>query len=301
MPSHIFTRLGLWNESIRSNNDSANSAVCYAESVNPDATWVSEIHAVDYLVYAYLQKGDNTRAELELEKVQAIKKTFPANSYASAYALIAVPSRLAIENKDWKRASELKLPLTEMNWDKSYWPKAMLHFSKILGFSNLKNISSAQKELTILKSIHQELIKSEDDYKSGQVAIQISSANAWIELAKGNSEKALNFMLIAADLESKTSKHAVTPGEIIPADELLADMYLALNKPKKALETYKINLKGHPFRFNGLYGAAKAAQQINDNKQAEFYFQELITLCESTNSNRPELDEAEQFLSKKLI
>ena len=301
MPSHIFTRLGLWNESIRSNNDSANSAVCYAESVNPDATWVSEIHAVDYLVYAYLQKGDNTRAELELEKVQAIKKTFPANSYASAYALIAVPSRLAIENKDWKRASQLKLPLTEMNWDKSYWPKAMLHFSKILGFSNLKNISSAQKELTILKSIHQELIKSEDDYKSGQVAIQISSANAWIELAKGNSEKALNFMLIAADLESKTSKHAVTPGEIIPADELLADMYLALNQPKKALETYKINLKGHPFRFNGLYGAAKAAQQINDNKQAEFYFQELITLCESTNSNRPELDEAEQFLSKKLI
>jgi len=301
MPSHIFTRLGLWNESIRSNNDSANSAVCYAESVNPDATWVSEIHAVDYLVYAYLQKGDNTRAELELKKVQAIKKTFPANSYASAYALIAVPSRLAIENKDWKRASELKLPLTEMNWDKSYWPKAMLHFSKILGFSNLKNISSAQKELTILKSIHQELIKSEDDYKSGQVAIQINSANAWIELAKGNSEKALNFMLIAADLESKTSKHAVTPGEIIPADELLADMYLALNQPKKALETYKINLKGHPFRFNGLYGAAKAAQQINDNKQAEFYFQELITLCESTNSNRPELDEAEQFLSKKLI
>ena len=301
MPSHIFTRLGLWNESIRSNNDSANSAVCYAESVNPDATWVSEIHAVDYLVYAYLQKGDNTRAELELEKVQAIKKTFPANSYASAYALIAVPSRLAIENKDWKRASQLKLPLTEMNWDKSYWPKAMLHFSKILGFSNLKNISSAQKELTILKSIHQELIKSEDDYKSGQVAIQINSASAWIELAKGNSEKALNFMLIAADLESKTSKHAVTPGEIIPADELLADMYLALNKPKEALETYKINLKGHPFRFNGLYGAAKAAQQINDNKQAEFYFQELITLCKSTNSNRPELDEAEQFLSKKLI
>ena len=108
-------------------------------------------------------------------------------------------------------------------------------------------------------------------------------------------------MLIASDLESKTSKHAVTPGEIIPADELLADMYLALNKPKKALETYKLNLKGHPNRFNGLYGAAKAAQQINDSKQATFYFQELITLCESTNSNRPELAEAKQFISKKLI
>ena len=301
MPSHIFTRLGLWNESIRSNNDSASSAVCYAESVNPDATWVSEIHAIDYLVYAYLQKGDNTRAEFELEKLQAIKKTFPANSYASAYALIAVPSRLAIENKDWKRATELQLPSTEMNWDKSHWSKAMLHFSKILGFSNLNNISSAQNELTILKTLHQKLIKSQDVYKSGQVAIQINSANAWIELAKGNYEKALDFMLTAADLESKTSKHAVTPGEIIPADELLADMYLALNKPKKALETYKLNLKGHPYRFNGLYGAAKASLQINDSKQAAFYFQELITLCESSNSNRPELVEAKQFVSKKLI
>ncbi|MDB9712717.1 hypothetical protein OAA78_03425, partial [Flavobacteriaceae bacterium] len=104
MPSHIFTRLGLWNESIKSNIDSANSAVCYAESVNPNASWVSEIHALDYLVYAYLQLGDNTKAQLEMDKMKMIKEVFPSDHFASAYALIAVPSRLAVENKNWELA-----------------------------------------------------------------------------------------------------------------------------------------------------------------------------------------------------
>ena len=110
MPSHIFTRLGLWKESIKSNIDSAQSAVCYAESVNPDANWVSEIHALDYLVYAYLQLGDNQKAKLELTKMNEIKEVFPSDHFASAYALIAVPCRLAIENKNWDLASKLELP-----------------------------------------------------------------------------------------------------------------------------------------------------------------------------------------------
>ena len=120
MPSHIFTRLGLWNESIKSNIDSANSAVCYAESVNPEASWVSEIHAIDYLVYAYLQIGDNASAEKEFEKVQAIKSVFPVNHFASAYALIAVPARMVVENKKWVEASKLELPKTEMDWEKAH-------------------------------------------------------------------------------------------------------------------------------------------------------------------------------------
>ena len=118
MPSHIFTRLGLWNESIKSNIDSANSAVCYAESVNPNANWVSEIHALDYLVYAYLQMGDNVRAQSEMNKMIEIKEVFPSDHFASAYALIAVPSRLAVENKDWQLATELELPKTNLDWDK---------------------------------------------------------------------------------------------------------------------------------------------------------------------------------------
>ena len=296
MPSHIFTRLGLWEESIKSNIDSANSAVCYAESVNPYANWVSEIHALDYLVYAYLQLGDNEKAQLEMNKIQNIKEVFPSDHFAAAYALVAVPSRLAVENKNWKLATQLKLPETNLDWDKAHWPKAMLHFSKALGFSNLGNSSAANKELKSLLELRDKLIESKNTYETGQVTIQIEAVRGWIEYSKGNSEKAIEYMKLASDLESKTTKAAVTPGEIIPADELLADLYLALNKPDMALEAYKENLKGHPFRFNGIYGAAKAAEKLNNIKLAVYYFDQLVKLSSKTKSSRLEIIEAKNFL-----
>ena len=296
MPSHIFTRLGLWNESIKSNIDSANSAVCYAESVNPDANWVSEIHALDYLVYAYLQLGDNTKAQSEMNKMQQIKEIFPADHFASAYALIAVPSRIAIENKNWELATQLELPKAKLDWEKAHWPKAMLHFSRALGFSNTGNSFEAEKELKSLIILRDKLIEAKNTYEIGQVTIQIEAVRAWIEYSKGNSEKAIEYMKLASNLESKTSKAAVTPGEIIPADELLADLYLALNKPEKALETYELNLEGHPFRFNGIYGAAKAAEKLNDIKLAVYYFDQLVKLSSGINSSRPEISEAKEFI-----
>jgi tetratricopeptide (TPR) repeat protein len=297
MPSHIFTRLGLWNESIKSNIDSADSAVCYAESVNPNANWVSEIHALDYLVYAYLQLGDNAKAQSEMDKIQEIKEVFPSDHFASAYALIAVPSRLAIENKNWELATQLELPKTKLDWDKAHWPKAMLHFSRALGYSNIGNSNAAENELKSLIILRDKLTEAKNSYESGQVTIQIEAVRGWIEYSKGNSKKAIEYMKLASDLESKTSKAAVTPGEIIPADELLADLYLALNKPKQALEAYKINLEGHPFRFNGIYGAAKAAEKLNDIKLAVYYFDQLVKLSAKTNSSRPEISEAKDYLA----
>ena len=297
MPSHIFTRLGLCNESIKSNIDSADSAVCYAESVNPNANWVSEIHALDYLVYAYLQLGDNVKAQSEMDKMQEIKEVFPSDHFASAYALIAVPSRLAIENKNWELATQLELPKTKLDWDKAHWPKAMLHFSRALGYSNIGNSSAAENELKSLIILRDKLTEAKNTYESGQVTIQIEAVRGWIEYSKGNSKKAIEYMKSASNLESKTSKAAVTPGEIIPADELLADLYLALNKPKQALEAYKINLEGHPFRFNGIYGAAKAAEKLNDIKLAVYYFDQLVKLSAETNSSRPEISEAKDYLA----
>ena len=296
MPSHIFTRLGLWNESIKSNINSADSAVCYAKSVNPEANWVSEIHALDYLVYAYLQLGDNEKAQSEMNKIQEIKEVFPADHFASAYALIAVPSRLAIENKNWQLATQLKLPKTKLDWDKAHWPKAILHFSRALGFSNTGNPTAAEKELKSLIVLRNKLSEAKNTYESGQVTIQIEAVRGWIEYSKGNSIKAIEYMKLASNLESKTSKAPVTPGEIIPAYELLGDLYLALNKPKQALEAYKLNLKEHPFRFNGIYGAAKAAEKLSDIKLALYYFNQLVKLSAETNSSRPEISEAKYFL-----
>ena len=297
MPSHIFTRLGLWKESIKSNIDSAQSAVCYAESVNPDANWVSEIHALDYLVYAYLQLGDNQKAKLELTKMNEIKEVFPSDHFASAYALIAVPCRLAIENKNWDLAAKLELPKTNLDWEKADWPVAILHFSRALGFSNLGETFEAEKELQSLISLRDKLSDADKPYESGQVTIQIEAVRAWIEFSKGNSNKAVDYMKLASNLESKTSKAAVTPGEIIPADELLGDLYLALNKPKEALASYKLNLELRPFRFNGIYGAAKAAEKLEDIKLARYYYNQLIELTSEVNSSRPEINEAKDFLT----
>ena len=297
MPSHIFTRLGLWKESIKSNIDSAQSAVCYAESVNPDANWVSEIHALDYLVYAYLQLGDNQKAKSELTKMNEIKEVFPSDHFASAYALIAVPCRLALENKNWKLATKLELPKTNLDWEKADWPVAMLHFSRALGFSNLGETFKAENELKSLIALRDKLSNADKPYESGQVTIQIEAVKAWIEFSKGNSKKAIDFMKHASTLESKTSKAAVTPGEIIPADELLGDLYLALNKPKEALASYQLNLEVRPFRFNGIYGAAKAAEKLEDIKLARYYYNKLIELTSEVNSSRPEINEAKDFLT----
>ena len=301
MPSHIFTRLGLWQESIETNINSASSAVCYAESVNPDARWAQEIHAVDYLVYAYLQMGNNQKAQEYLNETKDISTVFPKQHFAISYALTAMPVRMALENKQWEDASNLKLPSIDFTWETLHWETALFHFGKALGYAHTNNIVSAEQELQSLRTSHEALLKNKESYKAGQVNIQVHASEAWIELAKGNQDKALALMKKAALLESQTSKHPVTPGEVLPADELLGDMLLALNKPAEALEAYEANLKGHPNRFNGIYGAAIAAKQIGNIEKATSYFKQLIELTKDSNSDRPELEEAIYFINETAI
>ncbi|SEL86903.1 Tetratricopeptide repeat-containing protein [Aquimarina amphilecti] len=301
MPSHIFTRLGLWQESINTNINSASSAVCYAESVNPGANWAQEIHAVDYLVYAYLQMGNNQKAQEYLNEMQNVKSVFPKQHFATTYALSAMPVRMILENKQWEEATKLDLPSINFTWETLHWEKAMHHFGKALGFAHTGEIELAENELTTLKTLHQKLLDEEELYKAGQVNIQVHAAQAWIELAKSNDEKALKLMKKAALLESQTSKHAVTPGELLPADELLGDMLLELNDPMEALKAYEINLLSHPNRFNGIYGAALAAKKSKDLDKAISYFKQLIELAKYSNSNREELIEAKTFIKNQNI
>ncbi len=301
MPSHIFTRLGLWQESIDTNINSANSATCYAESVNPESTWTQEIHAVDYLVYAYLQMGDNKNALAYLKDMDSVDNVFPKDHFASTYALSAIPVRMVLENKQWEKAANLELPSINFDWEKLHWQKAMIHFARALGACHLNDIKSAENELASLKKLHKNLIDLNDEYKSGQVMIQVQAAEGWIQLAKGNKNEALNFMKKAVELEGKTSKHPVTPGEVLPADELLGDMLLALKMPAEALVAYELNLIGHPNRFNGIYGAAIAAEKSGDKEKATNYYNQLIELTKDSNSDRVEVKEAKEFIKQPAI
>ena len=299
MPSHIFTRLGLWDESISSNVYSAAAAKCYAMEVEMDGVWANEIHAMDYLVYAYLQKGDNANAIKQQEYLQSIYNINPHNIPAIAYPFAAIPSRIALENKRWQEASDLEIHNSEVNWDLFPWQKSILHYARALGFSRIKDLESAKAEIDTLELLREELLKNKSDYYASQVMIEIKSAQAWLQLSRGNNTEAVALMREASDLESNTEKHGVTPGEVLPARELLGDMLLELNQPKMALEEYELNLIDRPNRFNGIYGAAIASDQLGDKEKTSKYFQMLLDFTEGSNSDRPEVIEAIKYLEDR--
>jgi tetratricopeptide (TPR) repeat protein len=300
MPSHIFTRLGLWDESIDTNINSTSSAVCYSESVDPDAHWAQELHAMDYLVYAYLQRGNNKMAIAQNEYMHTFKKVFPLD-FAASYAMLAIPARIVLENKHWEKAANLQLPPIDFPWHQFPWQMSILHFTKAMGYSHLGDIVSSEKEVSILQSFHKELININDVYAAKQVLIQIKTSQAWIHYATNNYEEAVALMIEAAKLEDNTAKHPVTPGEVLPTRELLGDLYLALSKPEKALESYETDINKHPNRFNGLYGAAIAAKQAGNKEKATLYFNQLIELTKDSNSDRIEIVEAKEFIGQKSI
>jgi TolA-binding protein len=298
MPSHIFTRLGLWDECINSNLASVSSARCYAESAGIKGHWDEELHGLDYLVYAYLQKGENDLAKKQWDYLKTIKDVHPLN-FKVAYAFAAIPSRYLLENKRWNEAANLKVHYADFPWKDFQWQEAIVHFTRLLGSVHIGNIDSAKAELKELNRIHDKLIEQKDSYKANQVQVQVKTAEAWIKLKEGANNEALMLMNFAADLEDKTEKHPVTPGEVIPARELLGDLLLQMNEPAKALEAYEADLKKHPNRFNGLYGAGLAAEKSGNLEKAEFYYGKLLASVSGTNSNRPELAALKLFFKKQ--
>ncbi len=297
MPSHIFTRLGLWEEAINSNLNSTSSALCYSQSIDSEGHWDEELHGMDYLVYAYLQLGDNEKAIGQLDYLKSFKKVYPIN-FKVAYATAAIPSRIALENKNWIEAANLQLPPNDIEWENFPWEKSILHFARAMGQVRTGNIESAKKELDTLKINHQKLLDTDEIYKANQVKIQLNTVQAWIFLAMDRGDEALSLMKETAEMEYNTSKHAVTPGEVIPAGELLGDLLMEMGKPEKALLVYEFDLQQHPNRFNGISGLARAASATNDKPKATKYFELLLSQAQNSNSTRSELREAKEFIGK---
>lgn len=301
MPSHIFTRLGLWDESIESNVNSASSARCYAEASDMDGHWFSELHAMGYLVYAYLQKGDNEKAIEQYDYMKTIYNVYASNIAAIAYPFAAVPARIALENKDWNTAANLVLHNSEIQWEDFPWQNSLIHFARAIGSAHLKDFNATEKELEILRSLRQKIIDNGSEANGNQVLIQIKIAQGWLYFLKGQQEDGLTLVKEAVDMEDIFGVHGITPGKLIPAREFLAEMLLVMDNPMEALEAYEENMTVNPNRFNGIYGAAVAAQQSGDNEKASMYYQQLLELTKDSNSNRPELEEARAFVEQKTI
>ncbi len=296
MPSHTFTRLGLWDECIKSNLASVASAKCYAEQSGIKGHWDEELHGMDYLMYSYLQKGENKLANEQLKYLETIHEVHPAN-FKVAYAFAAIPARFLLENKNWYRAATLQMAPANFSWLQFPWQESIIHFTRLLGAAHLGNIKNANIELEKLKLLHDTLEQQKDEYKSQQVAIQIKTGEAWIQFAKEKTTVALNLMKLAADMEDGTEKHPVTPGEVLPARELLGDMLLQINQYENALLAYEAVLQKCPNRFNSLYGAGLAAEKSEQKQKAVFYFKQLLTISDTLKSDRPELAATRNFLA----
>lgn len=295
MPSHIFTRLGLWDEAIQSNISSTEAAKCYAEKLGKEGHWDQELHGIDYLVYAYLQQAQDDKAKEQLDYLKTIDNVFPV-SFVDAYTFAAVPVRYALERKDWKQAAAVELYPANFAWDKFPWQKGIHHFGRLIGSARSGNKNAATTELNELKNVHAALLNNKQEYEANQTKIQITAGEGWIKLLEGNKAEAVKSMIAAAEMEDATEKHSVTPGEVAPARELLGDMYMALGDYAKAGDAYRDNLKKRPGRFNSIYGAALAAKKSGDNRQAKIYFQQLLEMTAIAKTSRPELLEAKSFL-----
>jgi hypothetical protein len=289
MPSHIFTRLGLWDDSITANLASADSA--RKQKLAGD-----ELHALDYLVYAYLQTGRITEARKVTQQLPLVEPGDAAR-YAGEYATAAIPARYWIERQQWHAAAALPLPQQTSPGDAYASTQATLYFARALGASRLGDIKAAQAAMQPLLSLRDALAQSGED----QVNVQSMIVSAWIKWADGNHDAAVQEMRTAAAMEDAAGKSAVSPGSIAPALEMLGDMLLLAKQPKLALTAYESALKSTPGRLRAEYGAAVSAQEAGLRPAAERHYRRLLTNCSHADSDLPELTHANYFFGQHKL
>ena len=286
MPSHIFTRVGAWQESIDSNRAAA--ALSRADGERDGA-----LHAMDYMMYGYLQTAQDREAKRLLDEVAGVTGVSMV-PVAGFFGRAAIPARYALERRAWGLAASLepqpnpRLPFTE----------AVTHFARALGAARGGDAVTAQKDVDRLEALRDALTQAKNGYWAEQVEVQRRAAAAWVALAQGRRDDALKLMRGAADLEDSTEKHPVTPGPIVPARELLGEMLLELKDAPGALREFEASMKKEPNRFNGTYGAARAAEETGDRARAREHYATLLTIAAKADSERPELRQARAFLGR---
>jgi hypothetical protein len=288
MPSHIFTRLGYWQESIQ-----ANAAAAAAAANDFDL-----LHAKDYLVYAYLQLGQDQQASGVLDEIRGFPRAADEN-IATAYAFAAMPARYALERGRWVDAAGLSLHPSGFTWSRFPEFEAITLFARAVGAARSGDAANASHDAERLAVLRDAVIARGDAYWAEQVDIQREVALAWIARAEGRNQEALAVLRAAAEREDATDKHPVTPGPIAPARELLGELLLELNAPGEALAAFEASQRVEPNRFRGLYGAARAAELAGDRERAQTYYAHLVALGEHADTVRPELQQARDYLAQR--
>lgn len=299
MPSHIFTRLGMWPDSIQSNLASAAAGKRQVTKTHPGATSHDHLHALDYLMYAYLQGAQDDQAKRILDEALTYSEADEA-VFQVAFAWTAIPARFALERRRWQEAAALRLHPAQFPWERYRFAEANLYFARAVGAARSGDTAVALQAVNQLASIQTALGGAKGGYDwAKQVQIQHHAAAAWLAQAEGKSGEAERLLRAATELEDSTDKHPVTPGAILPAREMLGDLLLELKQPAQALKEYEAVLQTAPNRFNSLYGAAQAAELAGNRQKARAYYTKLTTACSQASGRRAELELAKVYLAKK--
>jgi tetratricopeptide (TPR) repeat protein len=288
MPSHIFTRLGMWEESIAANRSSADASRAYAAMRHRDATEAEELHALDYMAYSYLQEGQDAKAKEIVDFAATVRKTNPELEFSAAYALAAIPSRYTLERNAWSEAATLPVPELP-HWSSFPSFEGLIEYSHALGRAHTGDIEGARKAIDRMQQLRDSSTDPGLDYFKRHLDLQIQAASAWVAYSEGKKEDAVNLLRRTADAEDILGKHPVSPGALVPAREQLGDLLLALDRPKDAQQEFEAALKIYPGRFRGLYGAAQAAEQIGEKEKADHYYAKLIEQTAKADGSRGEL------------
>ena len=276
MPSHIFVRLGHWPETIKWNERSAAAAL---KNSNDKTTIGHYAHAIDYLIYAQMQKGNKESAAKLLNEMEAIDNH--QQTFGVAYALSASPARVALETEDWATAAKIEpRKMQNIEWERFAAAEGISHFARGIGAAKTANEQVVEESLARLIEIKDSLKKSGGDYWAILADSQWHSVAAWSAYESGNTEKGLELMTVAAELEDSVDKSPVTPGAVLPARELLGDMLLDMAKPESALQAYEAALETSRNRTRSLKGASKAAELMGNKSVADEYNKQVLAVLE---------------------
>ena len=296
MPSHIFTRLGMWDESIAANRASAEASRAYSAMRHRDATEAEELHALDYMAYSYLQEAQDEEAKKIVDIAAKVKKTNPELEFSAAYALAAIPTRYAFERNDWAAAANLAIPNLP-HWSSFPFMEALIEYGHALGRAHTGDLDGARKAIARMQQLRDATKEPKFDYFKSHLDLQMQAASAWVAAAEGKKNEAVDVLRRAADSEDILGKHPVSPGAFVPIREQLGSLLLETRQPKEAQREFEAALKIYPGRFRGLYGAAQAAELAGDNENASRYYTKLAAQTSKAGGSRNELNHVREFLS----
>lgn len=298
MPSHIFTRLGLWQRAIASNRDASAAATAYTARAHLTGHYDEGIHSIDYLVYALLQVADDQAAAAQIERLRSLGPAEP-QSFKVAYAYAASPARYALERRAWDEAAHLELIDPGFPWSRYEWARSIHHFARGIGAARSGATDLAHRELDALQRIADGLAPETLPYWREQVLVHGDAVASWIAHAEGDDKAALRLARVAAEREDGVDKHPVTPGEVLPARELYADLLLELGRARQAREQYELVLRRAPNRTNALLGATEAADRSNDRAAAVGYYRKALAQTMPHQQQRARLRAAEAYLKRE--